>query len=86
MRFSWTSAQCAWLSWWMVKHAAQRVLEPHVVDALVHRLLDEQRGHRGERRDTPGELERAIRELVSREDLADHPEAVRLVDIDARHR
>ena len=28
MRFSWTSAQCAWLSWWIVKHAASAFWKP----------------------------------------------------------
>ena len=36
----------------------------------------------GNARDTAGELERALGELVGREDLADHPEPVRLVDVE----
>ena len=53
----------------------ERVVEAHVVDRLVDRLLDEQRGHRRQLGDPPGELERAVAELVGREDLADHAEA-----------
>ncbi len=60
----------------------ERVLEAHVVDALVHRLLDQERGHRGQCSDSSCELERTVGELVVGEDLADHPEPVRLVDVD----
>src|SRR5215213_4060492 len=57
----------------------QRVVEAHVVDRLVHRLLDQQRGHRRDLRDASRELERALRQLVLREDLAHHAELVALL-------
>src|SRR3974390_1347367 len=50
----------------------QRVVEAHVVDALVDRLLDEQRGHGGQLRNAPGQLDRAVGQLVTGEDLHDH--------------
>ena len=58
------------------------VLEAHVVDALVDRFLDEQRGHRRELGDAPGELERLLGQVVEREHLRHHAEGVGLVDVD----
>ena len=82
MPSSWTTAQCAWLSSCSVKQALQRVVEAHVVQRLVHRLLDQQRRHGRELGDAPRELERALGELVGREDLAHHAEPVRLLGVD----
>jgi MFS family permease len=58
------------------------VVEAHVVDALVHRLLDQQRGHGGRLGDPPGERQGLVGQLVDREHLADHAQLVRLVDVD----
>src|SRR5829696_9229824 len=60
----------------------ERDVEAHVVDGLVDRLLDEQRGHRRLLGDPPGELDRALLEVGGREHLADHAERVGLVDAD----
>src|SRR5690606_20440123 len=58
----------------------ERVVEAHVVDALIDRLLDEQRGHRRHRRDPPGQLHGAVPQLLRRVHLRHHAELVRLFD------
>jgi MFS family permease len=64
------------------KTRVEGVVEAHVVDALVHRLLDQQRGHGGRLGDPPGEGQGLVGQLVDREHLADHAQLVRLVDVD----
>src|SRR6478609_11139451 len=61
----------------------QRVVEAHTVDRLVHRLLDQQRGHRVRLGDALREFLGPLRQLVAWKDLAHHAEAVRFGSVDA---
>ncbi len=60
----------------------QRVVEALVVLGLVHRLLDEQGRHGRDLADPARELDRALGQLVGREDLAHHAEPVALLGVD----
>ena len=58
------------------------VVEPHVVDALVDRLLDQQCRHRRQPADPPGEVQGPLLEIRPGEHLADHADPVGLVDVE----
>ena len=61
-----------------VEAGLERVGEAHAVDALVDRLLDQERSHRRKHCDPTRERFRLLGEVVLREDLAHHAELVRL--------